>query len=165
MREDFDLLYSTDLPANGPPSSEDRGELFDVAADPNYNEQAFAQALPPTADLYRELQSNGDARSDFNLLYGTDLQSSGAPDEMDRGELFGVAADPSFKQDAFIAVADKAADLLTALQDDTAKLSNYNETFGTSLPEDGPPSDPDRTQLFNLTGDPNFNQDALIGSL
>ncbi|HTL71544.1 MAG TPA: hypothetical protein VL404_09675 [Candidatus Eisenbacteria bacterium] len=165
-RADFNLLFGTTAAATGSPDVVTRTALFDTTGSPSYaNQSTFLSVLTKAAALYRNLQASASNRADFNLLFGTTVQATGSPSVVSRTALFDTAGSPSYTQASFLTGLAKSASLYRALQANNAKRLSFNTRYKAQLPVSGSPVVKDRTLLFNITGDPNYNQTKFLNSL
>lgn len=161
-RADFDLLFGTHLPTDGAPGAADRLVLFGVAGDPSYRQTDFLHVLTKTAALYRSLQASTSYRSDFDLLFGTKITSSGAPSVTDRTILFNTAGDPFFIQANFLPVLTRTASLYRTLRASVTYRNDFNLLFSTVIAPAGALAVNDRAILFGVAGDPGYNQASFL---
>lgn len=164
-RTDFNLLFKTAITASGSPIAVDRAVIFGVAGDPVFNQTLFLPVLTKTASLYRLLQATASYRTDFNLLFGTQIQVSGSPTTTDKTILFGVTGDPGYNQTNFLSVQTKTASLYRNLQANATYRANFNLLYGGNIIAVGVPSAADRTSLFGVAGSAGYSQSAYLSTL
>jgi hypothetical protein len=129
-------------------------------------QSSFLPALTRTAALYNALKGSSSNVSDFNLIFNAALSVSGALDANSREILFGVAGDPNFGLAGFLQVLPKTANLYRAFQAGCPYRVAFNTMYLGSVPASGNLTDTaTRTMLFNITGDPAFNQQAFLSDL
>ena len=162
-RTDYNLLFGVTVFASGSPSALVRTSMFDTTGGVGYIQADFLSALTKAANLYRALQLDATARTNFNLLFGSDIASTGSPSTASRTTLFNVAGDPLFVQATFLAALPKAASLHTSL---TAALrANFETLFGIPVASQIPSNVLYRTALFDITGDPLYVQATFLAAL
>lgn len=173
----FNSKYSTQYPTTGSPSSETVGVLFNIAGDPNYSEQAFLASLAGTPDpdpnpdpsvpanvvsFVDALRANGQV-GNYNSLFGRNIPATGnLSDAVLVGQIADQIGDPAFNQNAFLGALPKTAGLFSALQSDGGLRADFNLMFASNTPASGAPEGATIGTLFNVAGDPNFNQSAFL---
>lgn len=156
----FGLLFGARIAVIG-----DSAVYHDVANAPGFDRNAFIPVLLKAAALHAAIQQAGLAGA-FSKIFDGNLPPSAPPDAQGAKALFDLAGTPGFNQAAFLTVLSKANALYAALQaDDSARLA-MNGKFGTKIGSSGNLTDvQSRATLFNLTGDPAFDQAGFISWL
>ncbi len=126
---------------------------------------AVLSANNPQADissLYGALQSSWTGRTNFNLLYGTSIPSSGTMSEENKTVLFGVVNQPDYNQASFLTHLNKTADLYRALIKNHYTRASFNASYIAKLKSAGSPVSKDRDTLFAITAASTYSQWSFL---
>ncbi len=158
----FNSLFSTNILSVGTLMPQDAKTLFDLTGDPNFDTKAFLVALPKVNNLYKTLKTNQETSATFNELFATQISPQGDLTKKDRATLFSVAATPSFDQEVFIAALPKAKNLVEVIKTDKKATEEFNNIFDTEISGFTPLAAQDRGVIFDVSGDPKFNQEDFL---
>ncbi|NQT07042.1 MAG: hypothetical protein HQ575_05835, partial [Candidatus Omnitrophica bacterium] len=106
------------------------------------NPKAIVNDILKAAELYKYLQSNPQALEDFNLLYGANLEQSGAPSASDLKILFGVLhpGTGTYSLETYKKDLENAANLYRYLQSNSRARKAFYQIYGTKVEKKGAPS-------------------------
>src|SRR5205814_2324484 len=79
-----------------------------------------------STSLLNYLKTDATARQDFNLLYGTAIQSTGTNNILDINSLNMVTSITTYNQGSYLYAMGITSDLYQALQANSSKLQSFN---------------------------------------
>ncbi|MFT5208052.1 MAG: hypothetical protein ACI9CF_001816, partial [Candidatus Omnitrophota bacterium] len=161
FRSDFNTTYNTNIDPAAELSTEDRIIIFNITSDPQYVEDQFIEDLGEAILLNTAFQRDFNALVDYFNLFGRSILRVGPR------ALFNIVGDPDYNQADFLRVLTNASDLFFTLSigNNFIIRNDFNATFTTNISPTTELSPEDREAIFNVTGDPQYEEDQFIEDL
>ncbi|MBI4432328.1 MAG: hypothetical protein HY592_02455 [Candidatus Omnitrophica bacterium] len=164
-RDNFNLMYNTNVPVSGSPDAGSRSAVVGLANMSGFTVSSFLADVAQTANLYRAIQADEALRESFNFLYGTAIEASGTPGTDNRRALQTIVRASGYDQPGFISQTVKAVELVDALSADAVKLALFNEKFGANLVVGVRPTDADRNAVVSIVNASGYELASFLHSL
>ncbi|NQT23694.1 MAG: hypothetical protein HQ579_09710, partial [Candidatus Omnitrophica bacterium] len=161
-RDAFEAVFGITVANQDPVANPTyRGTLFGIVGTPGYSEVNFLWDLDTTYSLYNAL--NG-LRDDFETMFNIPVAQQVLTNGTYKQLLSSIVWGPGFNESTFTAALPEAASLHRAL---TGREQAFEDRYGiTPDPTDGPITNVAyRTKLFDLIGDPFYNEAAFLAGL